>query len=115
MPEARINLSQAVLYLATEPKSNACYIAINQAMQDVKRHGALPVPMHLRNAPTALMKKQGYGDGYRYPHDAPNAIVDAVYLPEKLESKTYYSPTGWGHEKLILERLEWWAKKKKDS
>lgn len=115
MPEARINLSQTVIYLATAPKSNASYTAINQAMQDVKRHGALPVPMHLRNAPTALMKEQGYGEGYRYPHDAPHGVVDAVYLPEKLASKTYYSPTNWGNEKLIRERLEWWSKKKKGS
>lgn len=115
MPEARINLSQAVIYLATAPKSNASYTAINEAMQDVKRLGALPVPLHLRNAPTELMKKQGYSHGYRYPHDAPNAVVDEVYLPETLSARRYYSPTQWGHEKTIRERLNWWAKKKKGS
>ncbi len=114
-PEARINLSQAVVYLATAPKSNASYTAINEALRDVERHGSLPVPMHLRNAPTKLMKEQGYGKGYQYPHDAPHAIVDAEYLPEKLKGSRYYSPSPWGNEKLIQERLDWWAKKKKDS
>ena len=112
-PEARINLSQTVIYLATAPKSNASYTAINQALKDVERHGPLPVPMHLRNASTSLMKEQGYGDGYQYPHDAPNGIVDAVYLPKKLEGQRYYTPSPWGNERTIQERLLWWSKKKK--
>jgi putative ATPase len=113
-PEARINLAQAVTYLASAPKSNASYMAINKAMKAVERHGALPVPMHLRNAPSKLMKSQGYGEGYQYPHDAPHGIVDADYLPEKLSGVRFYEPVSWGHEKTIRERLAWWEQKKKE-
>lgn len=112
-PEARINLSQAVTYLATAPKSNASYLAINKAMKAVERHGALPVPMHLRNAPSQLMKAQGYGDGYQYPHDAPHGVVDADYMPAKLKGTRFYEPVAWGYEKTIRDRLAWWNEKKK--
>lgn len=112
-PEARINLAQAVTYLATAPKSNASYLAIDKAMKAVEQYGALPVPMHLRNAPSKLMKSQGYGGGYQYPHDAPHGIVDAEYMPEKLKGKRFYEPKGWGYEKTILERIAWWETKKK--
>jgi putative ATPase len=112
-PEARINLAQAVTYLATAPKSNASYLAINKAMKAVERHGALPVPMHLRNAPSKLMKSQGYGDGYQYPHDAPHGIVDAEYMPSKLRGTRFYEPVAWGYEKTIGDRLAWWDQKKR--
>jgi putative ATPase len=112
-PEARINLAQAVTYLATAPKSNASYIAINKAMKAVERHGSLAVPMHLRNAPSKLMKEQGYGDGYQYPHDAPHGIVDAEYMPTELRGSRFYEPVAWGYEKTIRDRLAWWSEKKK--
>jgi len=112
-PEARINLAQAVTYLSTAPKSNASYTAINQALAAVERLGALEVPMHLRNAPSKLMKSQGYGEGYQYPHDAPYGIVDSQYLPAKLQGTQFYKPVTWGHEKTIGDRLAWWNEKKK--
>ena len=111
MPEARIILSQAVTWLATCPKSNAAYLAINRAMEDVKNRGALPVPLHLRNAPTRHQKQEGYGVGYEYPHDHPNAIVQQQYLPEDLIGKSYYRPTSYGAEKLIADRMAWWRRK----
>lgn len=111
MPEARIILSQAVTWLATCPKSNAAYLAINRAMKDVKNQGALPVPLHLRNAPTRHQQQEGYGVGYAYPHDHPNAIVTQQYLPEELIGRHYYLPTAYGAEKLIADRMAWWRRK----
>lgn len=108
MPEARILLGQAVTYLATAPKSNRAYLAINAAMDKVKRTGALPVPPHLRNAPTDLAKSLGHGDGYKYPHDHPNHIVAQEYMPKELEGTVFYEPAAHGTEKLIGERLRWW-------
>ena len=106
MPEAQIILSQAATYLASVPKSNAAYLAINQAMQDVKESSPEPVPLHLRNAPTALMKKEGYAKDYKYPHDFPEHFVDENYLPAEKKDKIYYQPTDQGYEKTIRERLE---------
>jgi putative ATPase len=111
MPEARIPLAQAVTWLATCPKSNRAYIAINEAMAEVQRSGALEVPLHLRNASTAAMRAEGYGAGYAYPHDAPDGIVDATYLPDALEGRRFYRPTRFGAEKVIDERMAWWARK----
>ncbi len=111
MPEVRIVLAQAVTWLATCPKSNASYLAINAAMEEVKRSGALPVPVHLRNAPTALMKAEGYGVDYRYPHDFPHHIVRQEYLPEALRGRQYYTPADHGAEKTIGERMAWWRRK----
>lgn len=111
MPEARIILAQAVTWLATCPKSNAAYLGINQAMEEVQHSGPLPVPMHLRNAPTAHLRDEGYGKGYRYPHDHAYGIVDQSYLPDALQGRTFYRPTQHGAEKLIAERLAWWARK----
>jgi len=108
MPEARILLGQAVTYLATAPKSNRAYLAINAAMDKVKRTGALAVPAHLRNAPTDLAKSMGHGDGYRYPHDYPNHIVAQDYMPPELKGTVFYEPAAHGTEKLIGERLRWW-------
>jgi len=105
MPEARIVLSQTATYLAAAPKSNAAYLAIDAALADVRSAPVVPVPLHLRNAPTALMKDIGYGAGYRYPHDAPGHHVRQSYLPEGMEGKAYYAPTDIGAEKEIRERL----------
>jgi putative ATPase len=108
MPEARIILGQAVTYLATAPKSNRSYVAINKAMDSVRRTGALQVPKHLRNAPTSIAKSQGHGEGYQNPHDHPGNIVAQSYLPPALEGQTFYTPTPHGAEKLIGERMKWW-------
>jgi putative ATPase len=106
MPEARISLAQAVTYLASAPKSNASYMGINEAMSEVQRSGALPVPMHLRNAPTSLMKKEGYGKGYQYAHNAPGGVIQQKHLPEPVVGKKFYRPTDNGLEKQIKERLQ---------
>lgn len=110
-PEGRIILGQAVTWLATSPKSNRAYLAIDAALADVDRHGALPVPLHLRNARTAEMRAEGYGTGYRYPHDHPDHIVAQQYLPETLTGRRYYEPASHAEEKRIRERLEWWQRR----
>jgi putative ATPase len=107
MPEARIPLAQAVTYLATAPKSNASYVAIGEAQKEVRTSGALPVPLHIRNAPTGLMKELGYGKGYQYAHNQDDAVVTHSHLPEQIEGTKFYRPTGSGYEKTIKERLEW--------
>ena len=112
MPEGRIPLAQAVTYLATAPKSNAAYAAIGEAQKEVRQSGALPVPNHLRNAPTSLMKELGYGKGYQYAHDHQDNIIAQEHLPEGLLGTKYYRPKESGYEKTIGERLEWWAKEK---
>src|SRR2546430_7555415 len=108
LPEGRIPLARAATFLATCPKSNAAYQAMLRASEDVRASGALPVPLHLRNAPTPLMKGLGYGADYRYPHDHPDAVVDAEYLPERLAGRRYYEPTDRGREREIGERLRGW-------
>jgi putative ATPase len=113
LPEGRIPLAQAVTYLAAAPKSNASYKAMLAAAKDVEDHGALPVPLHLRNAPTPLMEKLGYGKDYKYPHNFPDHIVQQEHLPNELKSRTYYSPSESGYEKQIKERLKSWQEKKK--
>lgn len=110
-PEARIPLAQAVTFLATSPKSNASYLGIDRALADVDRHGALPVPLHLRNATSADDRAQGIGDGYRYPHDFPDRIVRQSYLPERLARARYYEPAPHAEEKRIAERLAWWRRR----
>ena len=114
LPEGKIPLAQAVTYLATAPKSNASYKAMLAAAQDVEERGALAVPLHLRNAPTPLMKKLGYGKDYRYAHDFENHIVEQEHLPKELAGKKYYTPTESGYEKQIKERLRFWEENKKD-
>ncbi len=111
MPEARIVLGQAVTFLACSPKSNAAYMGINKALDEVRRTGALPVPLHLRNAPTDHMKQEGYGAGYLYPHDHPHHIVAQQYLPDRLQGRTFYQPAPHGEEKTIAARLDWWQRK----
>ncbi len=114
MPEARIILAQVTTYLAACPKSNSAYLAINTAMEDVKNHPEISIPLHLRNAPTDLMKKQGYGLDYKYPHDFPQHFIKETYLPEKLKDKIYYNPTDLGREKSLRERLvQLWEKRNK--
>ena len=115
MPEARILLGQAISYLATAPKSNRAYLAMDAAIGCVRKTGALAVPKHLRNAPTDLAKSQGHGAGYRYPHDYPNHIVSQTYLPEELTGTVFYTPASHGTEKLINERMAWWAKQLKET
>ena len=105
MPEARIILSQCATYLASAPKSNAAYNAINEALEDVKSSQDAPVPLHLRNAPTGLMHALGYGVEYKYSHDHPGHFVEQQYLPEGFTTKTYYRPTDNGREKDMRERL----------
>ncbi len=105
LPEARINLSQAVTYLASAPKSNASYTAIERALAEVKRSGALPVPLHLRNAPTALMREEGYKKGYQYAHTQPDKLVTHHHLPDQLAGTAYYEPSEQGHEAKIKEKL----------
>lgn len=103
MPEARICLAQAVTYLAKAPKSNASYVGINEALAEVRETGALPVPMHLRNAVTSLMKNEGYGKGYQYAHDRPDAKVNQEHLPEKLQGRQFYRPKSIGYEKHFVK------------
>lgn len=113
MPEARIPLSECVIYLATSPKSNSAYLAIDAAMATVKQTGNSPVPLHLRNAPTKLMKDLNYGQDYKYPHDYPGNFVEQPYLPEELKEKKFYLPQQNAQEIKILERLRaWWRKYK---
>ena len=105
MPEARINLAQGVTYLASAPKSNASYQGINEAMSEAKSMLDPGVPLHLRNAPTRLMKTEGYGAGYKYPHSYPAHFVRQQYFPDGMEPKAYYRPGDEGREKYIRERL----------
>ena len=112
MPEGRIPLAQAVTYLATAPKSNAAYVAIGEALKEVRQSGALPVPHHLRNAPTDLMKDLGYGKGYQYAHNHDHSVITQTHLPEHLQGGNYYRPNDSGYEKMIRERLDWWAEQR---
>jgi putative ATPase len=108
LPEARINLAQGATYLATAPKSNASYVGINQALAEVRKTGALPVPLHIRNAPTKLMKELDYGAGYQYAHDHKEGYAPQTYLPERLQGRRFYQPTERGYEKQIGERMKYW-------
>ncbi|GBD25495.1 Replication-associated recombination protein A [bacterium HR30] len=113
LPEGRIPLAQAATYLATAPKSNASYKAMLAASEDVREFGPLPVPLHLRNAPTKLMRELGYGRGYEYAHDFPEHFSDQPHLPEALRDRTYYLPTDQGEEKAIAERLARWRERRR--
>jgi putative ATPase len=114
LPEARITLAQTVTYLATAPKSNASYAGINAAQAEVRKSGALPVPLHIRNAPTKLMKGLDYGKGYKYAHDNPDGYQAQEYLPEEISDQTFYTPTDHGYEKMIGERMAYWRQIKAD-
>src|SRR3972149_3544862 len=108
LPEGELALAEAVVYLATAPKSNAVYVAYEKARRDVQEKGALPVPLHIRNAPTPLMEELGYGQGYKYAHDYAGGVVQQEYFPEALGARAYYHPTDRGQEKIISQRLEAW-------
>ena len=110
-PEGELALAQCVLYLATAPKSNAVYAAFGAAQADVASAPAEPVPLHIRNAPTPLMKELGYAEGYKYAHDYEGAHVEQEYLPERLRGRVYYHPTDRGLEAEIRKRLAAWRKK----
>src|ERR1700730_6486527 len=106
LPEGVIPLAQGVTYLASAPKSNASYIGMQRAREDTRNLGALPVPMHLRNAPTPLMKGLGYGKDYRYPHNFEGGVAEQDYLPDQLVGKEYYQPTERGFEARLKEYLD---------
>jgi putative ATPase len=112
-PEGELALAQAAVYLATSPKSNSLYSAYGNVKEAIKASGTLPVPFHIRNAPTGLMKDLGYGKDYKYAHDYEDAYIPQDYLPEKLEGRTYYVPTDRGFEKTIKDRLDKWRSLKK--
>ncbi|WP_294646162.1 replication-associated recombination protein A [uncultured Aureimonas sp.] len=109
-PEGELALAQAVVYLASAPKSNAVYVAYKAAMRAAKEHGSLLPPRHILNAPTKLMKDEGYGSGYAYDHDAPDAFSGQDYFPEAMGRIGFYQPTGRGEEARIAERMERWAR-----
>ncbi len=113
LPEGELALAQAAVYVACAPKSNAVYRGLSAAREDVRRYGALPVPMHLRNPVTALMRALGYGRGYKYAHDFPGAFIEQQYLPDELRDRRYYRPSDRGFEATIRERLlKWWRGRK---
>jgi putative ATPase len=111
-PEGDLALAQAAVYLATAPKSNAIYTAYQGVQRDIRELENMPVPLHIRNPVTTLMKDMGYGKDYKYPHDYPEHFVEEEYLPDNLKGKTYYHPTEQGFEKEIKKRLEAWRRKK---
>ena len=113
MPEGNTALAQAAIYLATAPKSNAVYTAYNEAAEDALRQIAEPVPLHIRNAPTPLMKQLDYGKGYRYAHNEAEGVADMDCLPPSLQGKKYYQPTDRGFEEEIRKRIAEWTRLKK--
>jgi len=110
LPEGDLALAQAAVYLSTAPKSNALYAGYGKVKQTIGRTGTLPVPLHIRNAPTRLMEELGYGRDYKYAHDFEDAYVPQEYLPEELKDQVYYEPTNRGYEKIIKDRLMKWRK-----
>ena len=113
-PEGELALAQACLYLATAPKSNAAYVAFKQATRAAKEHGSLPPPKHIVNAPTKLMKEEGYGAGYAYDHDQADAFSGQNYFPEAMERQTFYDPPERGFEREVRKRLEYWSKLRRE-
>ena len=111
MPEGRIPLAQTVIYLATSAKSNSAYVAIEKALEAVRKTGNLPVPLHLRNAPTDLMKELGYAKGYKYAHDFEGHFVEQEFMPKELTNSCFYSPSDNPREKEIVRFLEQWGSK----
>ena len=109
-PEGELALAQAAVYLATAPKSNSIYFAFGKANAAIKKTGSLPVPFHIRNAPTKLMKELGYGKNYKYAHNYEDAIVPQEYLPDKLKGQHFYYPANRGFEKTIKDRLDKWRR-----
>lgn len=111
-PEGELAIAEAVVYLATAPKSNRIYAAWQQAQNAAEQYSGEPVPLHLRNAPTRLMKEAGFGANYRYDHDEGGFAAGQQYLPEALGDQQWYRPSQYGFEKTVAERLEWWNKKR---
>jgi putative ATPase len=114
-PEGYLPLAEMTIYLATAPKSNSAKAALGAALAAARETPAAPVPMHIRNAPTGLMKELGYGKGYRYAHDSPDAYLPQEYLPDELRGTTLYQPGSFGYEKKVAERLAWWERKKAEA
>ena len=113
-PEGELALAQACIYLATAPKSNAGYNAYKASMAAAKQHGSLLPPKHILNAPTNLMKSEGYGSGYQYDHDQPDAFSGQDYFPEAMGRRTFYDPPDRGFEREIRKRLDYWAKLRRE-
>jgi putative ATPase len=111
-PEGYLPLAEMTIYLATAPKSNSAKVALGEAMAAAQDTPAAAVPMHIRNAPTGLMKELGYGKGYRYAHDSADAYLPQEYLPDQLRGRAFYTPGGFGYEKRVAERMAWWERKK---
>src|SRR5467141_466693 len=114
-PEGELALAEATIYLATAPKSNRVTTGFSQALDAAREYPAEAVPLHIRNAPTPLMKELGYGEGYKYAHGFAGAYVPQEYLPEALRGARWYEPTGAGYEKTVKERIAWWEKLKGDA
>jgi putative ATPase len=111
-PEGELGLAEATIYLATAPKSNRVYAAFGDAQTAAQEYPAEPVPLHIRQAPTPLLKELGYGAGYKYAHEYEHAYVPQEYLPERLRGQKWYRPTEFGYEKTVAERMEFWARLK---
>ena len=109
-PEGELALAHAVIHLATAPKSNAAYVAYKAARKAARDTGSLMPPKHILNAPTEMMKDQGYGKGYAYDHDTEHGFSGQNYFPDDMNRQSFYVPKGEGREKAIAERLAWWAK-----
>ena len=113
-PEGYLPLAEMTIYLATAPKSNSAKAALGAALAAAQETPAAPVPLHIRNAPTGLMKELGYGRGYRYAHDSPDAYLPQEYLPDELRGTAFYAPGPFGYERKVAERMEWWERKKRE-
>jgi putative ATPase len=113
-PEGELAIVQACLYLATAPKSNAAYVAQKEAWKSARESGSLAPPPHILNAPTKLMKDIGMGKGYAYDHESEDGFSGADYWPEGMASQAYYRPAPRGFERQVIERLEWWDKRRRD-
>jgi putative ATPase len=114
-PEGELALAEATLYLATAPKSNRAYEAWSRAMARARETPGEPVPLHIRNAPTGLMKELGYGKGYRYDPAEPDGVSAQSYLPDRIIGDRYYEPGRFGYEKTVVARLEWWEARRREA
>ena len=114
-PEGYLPLAEMTIYLATAPKSNSTVAALGAALQAARETPAAPVPMHIRNAPTPLMKGLGYGRGYQYAHDSPDHYIPQEYLPDELRGTAFYRPGPFGYERRVAERLSWWETRKRET
>src|SRR2546421_12428529 len=114
-PEGELAIAEAAIYLATAPKSNRAYAAFGDAQAAAEAHPSEAVPLHIRNAPTGLMKELGYGEGYKYAFNSEDAYVPQEYLPESLRGSKWYRPSEFGYEKTVRERIDWWEKLKRDA